>query len=33
MKRVWSILITVAKEHCADKGMVHFDDKWHGALW
>ena len=27
-----SILITGAKEHCAEKGMVHCDDKWHGAL-
>ena len=30
--RAWSILMTGAKEHCDDKGKVHCEDKWHGAL-
>ena len=32
MTRAWTTLMTGAKEHCADKVMVHCDDRWHGAL-
>ena len=32
MTRARSIVITVAMEHCDDKGVQHCDDKGHGAL-
>ena len=32
MKRGWSILMTGSKEHCADTGMEHWDEKGTGAL-